>query len=142
MALFLKRMLTSPELLGPQLNSQKAFVIAVYSGIGEEAMFRGFLQPWFIQLLGDWVEAPQSLLAIALGILAASALFGLLHFPVVEELRPWTLFACAPGLLFGVLAAWSQCLAAPVLAHVLINWLNLKRLTELQDDGPKLPGPS
>ena len=71
-------------------------------------------------------------LAIALGILAASALFGLLHFPVVEELRAWTLFACGAGLVFGVLAAWSQSLAAPVLAHVLINWLNLKRLTELQ----------
>ena len=63
-------------------------------------------------------------------------MFGLLHFPVVKELVPWTLFAVIAGFAFGALAAWSGSLLAPVLSHLLINWLNLKRLTELQFDPP------
>jgi membrane protease YdiL (CAAX protease family) len=131
MAVFLKRMLTDPDLLGPGLDSQKGFVIAVYSSIGEEAFFRGFLQPLLIRKIGEFSDAPDSLVVTVLGVIAASLVFGALHFPVVKELRPWTVFAIVAGLLFGGLAAWSGSLAAPVLAHLLINWLNLKRLTEI-----------
>lgn len=138
MAKLFRRMLTSPDLLGPEGLRQKAFVIGVYSSIGEEAFFRGFLQPYAIAKIGGWIGEPGGLLATGLGILAASLVFGLLHFPVIKELRPWTLFAILAGIAFGVLAAWSQCLLAPVLAHLLINWLNLKRLAEI-DLGEDLP---
>lgn len=141
MATFLKRMMTDPDLLGPTLDSQKAFVIAVYSSVGEEALFRGFLQPWLIRKIGEATDAPGTVPVVVLGVVAASLVFGAMHFPVVKELRPWTVFAIVAGLIFGGLAAWSGSLAAPVLAHLLINWLNLKRLAEMPtgDAEPTLP---
>lgn len=141
MAAFLKRMLTAPDLLGPELNSQKAFVIAVYSSVGEEALFRGFVQPGLIGLIEDALGEPSTILATVLGVIGASLVFGALHFPVVKALRPWTVFAVVAGLVFGTLAAWSGSLLAPVLAHLLINWLNLKRLAEIPigDTELKLP---
>lgn len=141
MATFLKRMLTAPDLLGPELNSQKALVIAIYSSIGEEALFRGFLQPWFILQISDATGAPGSRLATVLGVVGAALVFGMLHYPVVKELRAWTAFAVFAGLVFGSLAAWSGSLAAPVLAHFLINWLNLKRLAEIPIGDPDLTLP-
>ena len=138
MAKLLKRMLTSPDMLGPHLDGGKALVIAVYSGVGEEALFRGWLQPWLIGAFNGWFGGggEPSVLITALGVLAASLIFGLLHFPVVPELRPWTAFAVGAGLAFGALAAWSGSLLAPLLAHFLINWLNLKRLADFPLDGP------
>jgi membrane protease YdiL (CAAX protease family) len=135
MAALLKRMLTSPDLLGPNLDSQKALVIAFYSSVGEEALFRGWLQPWLILSMRGWADAPEALWPVFLGILATSLIFGLVHFPVLEELRPWTVFAVLAGVLFGALAAWSGSLLAPALAHMLINWLNLRRLAMLPLDG-------
>ena len=135
MAIALKRIVI--EALGPRIDSQRALVIAVYSSVGEEAFFRGFLQPWFIAKLGG----PESLAATALGVVAASVVFGVVHFPTQRELRPWTGFAIGVGVGFGALAAWSQCLAAPVLAHLLINWLNLARLDKIQLDSEPAPAP-
>lgn len=135
MAEFLKRLLTSDDMLGPHLDAQRALVLAFYSSVGEEALFRGFVQPWLIQQAGALVE-PGSLAAVVLGVVGASLVFGLLHFPVVKELVPWTVFAVVAGFAFGALAAWSGSLLAPVVAHLLINWLNLKRLSELRFDPP------
>lgn len=136
MAEYLRQILTSPELLGRSLDGEKAFVVAVYSSVGEEALFRGWLQPFLIARIADDPLAP-GLLAIAGGIVATSLIFGVLHFPMVEELRPWTAFAVIAGVLFGALAAWSGSLLAPILAHLLINWLNLRRLAALRpSEGP------
>lgn len=134
MAIALKRIVI--EALGPRIDHQRALVIAVYSSVGEEAFFRGFLQPWFILKLGG----PESLAATIGGIVLASVVFGVVHFPTQRELRPWTGFAVSVGVAFGALAAWSHCLAAPVLAHFLINWLNLARLGQIQlDSEPSVP---
>jgi CAAX protease family protein len=141
MAAFLKKVITSSELLGKDLDGQRALVVAIYSSVGEEALFRGFLQPYFIAILAGAMDAPDSLAATALGIVAASLVFGLLHFPMVEELRPWTLFAVLAGAAFGVLAAWSGSLVAPILAHLVINWLNLRRLANLPFEPSRPIGP-
>ncbi|MCO5166417.1 MAG: CPBP family intramembrane metalloprotease [Planctomycetes bacterium] len=135
MAEYLRNVLTSPDLLGPSLDREKALVVAVYSSIGEEAFFRGWLQPVLIgAFTGPLGEGPA---AAAAGIVAASLVFGLLHVPLVPELRPWTAFAVVAGLLFGLLAAWSGSLLAPIVAHFLINWLNLRRLAALRpSQGP------
>ncbi|MBX3465425.1 MAG: CPBP family intramembrane metalloprotease [Planctomycetes bacterium] len=130
MAEYLRQVLTSPDLLGPRLDQEKALVVAVYSSIAEEALFRGWLQPVLIAALAG--RLGEGLAATAAGIVAASLLFGLLHVPMVPELRPWTAFAIVAGLLFGALAAWSGSLLAPIAAHFLINWLNLRRLAALR----------
>lgn len=133
MALFLKRLVTSPELLGPHLDTERAFVVALYSGVGEEALFRGFVQAWIILQLQDPLGPAW---ATTLGVVLASLVFGALHFPLVRELVPWTAFAIGAGILFGALAAWSGSLLPPILAHLLINWLNLRRLVHLSEPPP------
>src|SRR5262245_28663031 len=96
------------EALGPLTLSQCA-ALAIWSGFGEEAFFRGALQP-------------------RVGWLAASALFGLAHFAPRRTLWPWTGFAVLAGALFGAMFEATGNLAAPITAHVVINAVNLRLL--------------
>ncbi len=86
-------------------------VLAVASGVAEEAFFRGALQP-------------------ALGWLPASLIFGLVHFAPKRELLPWTGFVLCAGLALGGLFEFTGNLVAPIVAHVGINAVNLRRLTQ------------
>jgi Na+-transporting NADH:ubiquinone oxidoreductase subunit NqrB len=96
------------ELLGKR-SLRECIVLAVASGVAEEAFFRGVLQP-------------------ALGWLLASLIFGLVHFAPKRELLPWTGFALAAGLALGALFESTGNLVAPIVAHVGINAVNLRRL--------------
>jgi hypothetical protein len=96
------------ELLGKR-SLRECVVLAVVSGVAEEAFFRGVLQP-------------------ALGWLLASLIFGLVHFAPKRELLPWTGFALAAGLALGALFEFTGNLVAPIVAHVGINAVNLRRL--------------
>ncbi|QIN80791.1 CPBP family intramembrane metalloprotease [Rubrobacter marinus] len=62
--------------------------LAVLSGVGEEALFRGALQP-------------------EIGIVASSLLFGALHVGPDRRYLLWTLWAVGAGFLFGALYAWT-----------------------------------
>jgi membrane protease YdiL (CAAX protease family) len=84
-------------------------VLAVASGVAEEAFFRGALQP-------------------ALGWLPTSLLFGLVHFAPNRDLLPWMGFALCAGLVLGGLFESTGNLVAPIVAHVGINAVNLRRL--------------
>jgi membrane protease YdiL (CAAX protease family) len=92
------------------LSPAQCVVLALASGIAEEALFRGALQP-------------------SLGWIGASVLFALAHFVPRRELLAWSAFALAGGLLLGGLYAWTGNLLAPVVAHVLVNAVNLRLLT-------------
>jgi membrane protease YdiL (CAAX protease family) len=98
-----------------------ALLLALASGMGEEAFFRGALQP-------------------RVGIVWASLLFGCVHFIPRREFLPWTGFAILAGALFGVLFLWTGNLIAPVTAHVVVNGINLPLLARLygeeSDAGP------
>jgi uncharacterized protein len=114
-------------LLGPRAGAPEAFLVALSSALGEETFFRGAIQPGLARLLERHAHLePRA--AIAAAIAATALSFTLLHPPWKRELRPWTLFALAMGLLWGVLAAWSGSLAGPVLSHFLVNFFNLRRL--------------
>jgi len=84
--------------------------LALASGIGEEAFFRGALQP-------------------QLGLLPTSLLFGLAHFAPRRDLLPWTAFSLAAGVALGWLFEATGNLVAPVIAHALVNAVNLRLLT-------------
>ena len=84
-------------------------VLAVASGLVEEAFFRGALQP-------------------RLGLVVASLVFGLAHFVPKRELLPWSGFAIGMGFLLGGLFIATGNLVAPVVTHVGLNAVNLKRL--------------
>ncbi len=99
--------------LGP-LGPAQCLALALASGVGEEALFRGALQP-------------------TLGWIGASLLFALAHFVPRRELVAWSAFALAGGLLLGGLFDRTGNLLAPVVAHVLVNAVNLRLLTRERD---------
>jgi len=108
------------DVLGP-LTGEQAVSLAIFSGIAEEIFFRGAVQ-------GSW------------GWVWATLLFALLHTGRGASLGLWTVFAAAAGGLFGGLVVWRGTLLAPIVAHFLVNAVNLTQLgaaasSDEQDDG-------
>ena len=95
-------------LVGP-LGVRDCLVLAAWSGVAEEAFFRGTLQP-------------------EVGLATASVLFGVAHLAPRRELWIWSVFSLAAGLLFGALWDATGNLVAPVVAHFGVNAVNLARL--------------
>lgn len=104
------------ELLG-RLTPSSVALLALASGIGEEAFFRGALQP-------------------RVGLVAASILFGLAHFVPRREFLPWTGFSLLAGLLLGSLFEATGNLVAPMVAHATINGVNLHMLSSRYASDP------
>jgi membrane protease YdiL (CAAX protease family) len=94
--------------LGP-LGLRQCLILAAASGVGEEALFRGALQP-------------------SLGLFAASLVFALVHFAPRRELWLWSVFAFAGGLGLGALFQATGNLVAPIVAHATLNAVNLRLL--------------
>jgi hypothetical protein len=95
------------------LGAQKTWEIvwiALLSGCAEEYLFRGALQVKF----GIWV---------------ATAVFAIIHWPLNPNFLPWPFVAGVIGLGLGGLALWTNSLVAPAAAHVVINLINLRRIT-------------
>lgn len=100
------------DLLFP-LADLEIVVLAVASSVGEELFFRGALLP-------------------AVGLVGSSAIFALLHVGPKARHLPWTVTSFGAGLLFGAIFLWTGDLAGPVLAHFLVNFLNLRHLAEVE----------
>lgn len=96
------------------LDRQQRIVLALLSGFAEELFFRGALQS-------------------ALGLAWATALFALVHTGPQRATWPWTLFAALAGLGFGLLVLWHGTLLPAIVAHVLVNAIQLWRLPEIAD---------
>jgi membrane protease YdiL (CAAX protease family) len=77
-------------------------LVSLFSGVGEEALFRGAVQPEF-------------------GLVVAAIAFGVLHVGPDRRYLLWTGWAILAGLLFGWLFWVTGGLLAPVLAHALHN---------------------
>jgi membrane protease YdiL (CAAX protease family) len=109
------------DVLGPISQSQ-VLAIAIFSAAGEELFFRGAMQP-------------------SLGLWPTTLLFALLHVPPRFQHWPWTLMAGLLGLAFGYLTLWSGSILGAVVAHFVVNWLNLTYITRhpLHPE-EKLPG--
>lgn len=103
------------SILGP-LGRSEVIALAVLSGFAEELFFRGAVQGSF-------------------GWLPATVLFALLHTGPGRAFRLWTLFALLAGLLFGGLMVQRGNLLGPVVAHFLVNAVNLWRLAGRGDSG-------
>lgn len=88
------------------LSGWEILVLALVSAVGEEALFRGALQP-------------------AVGLWASALIFGAVHVPLQRDLWMWPVMAALVGLaLGGAFERWGS-LAGPVAAHFTINLLNL-----------------
>jgi membrane protease YdiL (CAAX protease family) len=88
------------------ISSLQILGLALLSGVAEELLFRGTLQPW-------------------LGLSWSAIIFGLLHIVPNVVFLPWTIFALITGFIFGWLYEKCDTLAAPITAHITVNWLNL-----------------
>ena len=53
-------------------------------------------------------------------------MFALLHVGPGRRFLPWTVSALVLGVGFGVLAEETGSLGAPIAAHFMINFLNLR----------------
>ena len=81
-------------------------VIAVVPAIGEELLFRGYLQ----QKLSNWLSNPHT------AILITAFLFSAVHFHFQGMIPRFVL-----GVLLGYLFYWSNSLWLPILAHFVNN---------------------
>ena len=107
------------EALGP-LAPGEILGLALLSGFAEELFFRGAVQ-------GAW------------GWIPATALFALLHAGPGPSYRVWTGFAAVAGLALAGLMIWRGNLLAPVVTHVLVNGVNLHRLTAHTGERQRAP---
>jgi membrane protease YdiL (CAAX protease family) len=95
------------------LSDVEIVVLAAASSVGEEMFFRGAMLP-------------------AIGLLGSSAIFALLHIGPKARHLPWTASSFAAGLLFGGIFIWTGDLTGPVVAHFLVNFLNLRHVAEVE----------
>lgn len=80
-------------------------VVGIMPGIGEELLFRGYLQASIKARWGKWA-----------GILIASALFGIAHINPVHAL-----WACGLGIYFGFLAERVGSIRPGMVCHATVN---------------------
>lgn len=84
-------------------------LLALSSGVSEEMLFRGALQP-------------------SVGLIVASLAFGLMHVGPTRAFRAWTVWAIGMGFVLGALFEATGTLTGPVVAHVGINAINLRSI--------------
>jgi membrane protease YdiL (CAAX protease family) len=105
------------ELLVPlfkPLSVTQLLLVSVAAGVGEEMLFRGWLQAGLADLLG-----PPLGLAVALGV--ASLLFGVCHWLTTA----YALLAALVGLYLGWLFVLTGNLLTPIVAHAAYDFLAL-----------------
>ncbi len=100
------------HLLSP-LTEVEIVVLAAASSVGEEMFFRGALMP-------------------TVGLVFSSAIFALLHIGPKARHLPWTLSSFGAGLLFGGMFLWTGDLTGPIVAHFLVNFLNLRHVAQVE----------
>ncbi len=101
------------DLVSP-FNRLELLWMAVFSGFAEEMFFRGFLQP-------------------LTGLIIASVVFGIIHWPMKKEFLAWPVFAVIMGFILGTMMIWTEGLYAPITAHFLINAVNLQLLKKRKE---------
>jgi uncharacterized protein len=114
------------EELAPSLvdgaASTNLVLVSIFSGVGEEAFFRGALQQEF-------------------GLVVASVLFGLAHIGPDRRYLLWTAWAVLAGFVFGLLYEMSGGLLAPIIAHSGHNAATLLLWRRSREDPKRAGGP-
>ncbi|MDW7675591.1 MAG: type II CAAX endopeptidase family protein [Bacillota bacterium] len=100
----------SRKVVMPMLKSfdpQLLLAMGVLAGVSEELLFRGALQP-------------------IIGIIAASLLFGLVHYYGKKELLLYGVIATLMGLIMGAAYIYTGEIVVAILAHSSYNFLVIK----------------
>lgn len=93
------------------MSTPAIVALAVFSSLGEELLFRGFLTPW-------------------IGVIAQALVFGVMHQIRGPSRWWWMAWAATAGLALGAIFWLFGSLSGPVLAHALINGVNLSFLRD------------
>lgn len=101
-----------------ELSTPWIVAVAAVSAIGEELLFRSLLVPW-------------------IGAIPQAIVFGLLHQVRGPSRWVWVTWATIAGLFFGGLYELLGTLSGPVLAHGLINGVNLHYLKSFDPENTK-----
>lgn len=103
--------------IAKQLSTVDILVLATSSGIAEELLFRGLLQPF-------------------VGVALQAVAFGVVHQMRGPSRWVWALWAGCVGLGLGALFQLTGSIWGPVLAHALINAVNLSYLKNHDPEPP------
>lgn len=95
------------------IPSSLTIPLALLSALGEELLFRGVLSP-------------------LIGLVPSSILFGLVHQIPGRARWTWALSAAFLGLCLGALFEGSGSLLGPIVAHAIINGVNLRALRRFE----------
>lgn len=102
-----------------RLDGLGILAIAALSAVAEELVFRGLLMPW-------------------IGLIAQALLFGVAHAQLSGPSRwVWVAWASVVGLALGAMFALTGSLLGPIVAHALINGLNLLYLKSHDTEPPR-----
>ncbi|MBW2527403.1 MAG: CPBP family intramembrane metalloprotease [Deltaproteobacteria bacterium] len=93
------------------LTNSRIVLIAGFSSLGEELLFRGLLQPW-------------------LGLVLASLLFGVVHQLPGSSRWVWVAWATVVGFALGAIFSLTGSLLGSLVAHAVINAINLAYLRD------------
>ena len=102
------------------LGPADVLLLAILSSLGEELLFRALLLP-------------------LIGLLASSALFGIVHQVRGPSRWAWAIWAAVVGLGLGAIFALTGSLVGSLVAHAAINGLNLAWLREAEPVRRKRP---
>ncbi len=92
-----------------RFSQQEIWLVAALSSIGEELFFRSFLVP-------------------TMGLVGSTILFGVLHQVRGRSRWVWAAWATVVGLLLGSIFVATGSVLGPMVAHALINGINLSFL--------------
>jgi hypothetical protein len=107
------------EALRPAVRDADGLTIAcmaLASGIGEELLFRGLLVP-------------------IVGVTLSALAFGFLHQVRGTARWVWASWAFGMGILFGLAFVITGSLVGPIVAHVAINFANLRFIRDTEPGG-------
>jgi membrane protease YdiL (CAAX protease family) len=94
-----------------ELTLGEVLIVAGLSSLGEELLFRGLLTP-------------------TTGVVISAVIFGLAHQVRGKSRWVWATWATLVGLVFGLIFAATGSLVGPLVAHALINAVNLSYLRD------------
>ena len=122
------------EKLHPLFRGSSTFellLLSLLAGFGEELLFRWCLQGGLTTALTPWAGAHAATL---IGLLIASALFGLCHWINVS----YAVTTFVIGLFLGLTMIWSGSFLVPAIAHALYDFIALIYIVKSGEVKPTL----
>jgi membrane protease YdiL (CAAX protease family) len=105
-----------------ELSTGHVLLVAGLSSLGEELVFRGLFTPM-------------------LGVVASAVLFGLAHQIKGPSRWVWVVWATLVGLGLGAIFALTGSLVGPIVAHAIVNAVNLAFLRGYDPDADEARAP-